>query len=94
MLPNAPVPRPVPGGGAAAAAAPGGNAMPMGEAPPAAAAAEQGATPEQVRAAIMTVLQRVKSLADKYGLDLGEMVASLGSARGAAPPPPVPTPQA
>lgn len=79
-----PAPRPA-GGQPMAGGAPGGG--------------EEGASPEQVRSAIMTVLQRVKVLADRYGLNLQEMVAEMGAGggapRGNVPPPPaggVPTP--
>lgn len=90
MLPNAPTkPMPVPGGGAPT---PGGAPAPAGGPPAAAVGEEGGASPEQVRAAIMTVLQRAKQLADKYGLDLGEMVASMGGGGGRSVPPPPPTP--
>lgn len=91
MLPNLPSqPMPMGGGGAPP---PGGRAMPAGAPPIAREGGEEGgASPEQVRVAIMSVLQRVKMLADRYGLDLAELVASLGQApRAAAPPPPPPS---
>jgi hypothetical protein len=77
MMPKAPMPMP---GGMPTGAAPGG--APSASAPP---------QPEQVRAAIMTVLQRAKSLAESSGLNFEELVAELGGAgRASAPPPPMP----
>ena len=73
-----PMPKPAGGGQPMA----GGAPMPGGE--------EANASPDQVRSAIMTVLQRVKTIADRYGLDLQEMVAEMGAGRpaGRATPPP------
>lgn len=87
MMPKTPMPMPMgnmpkPGGmptGAAPAGAPSGGTT------------EAGGSPEQVRAAIMTVLQRAKSLADRFGIDLNELVAELGGSAGRASAPPPPT---
>lgn len=78
MMPKAPMPMPKPGG------------MPTGAAPMGAPSGG-GAQPEQVRAAIMTVLQKAKALADQSGLNFEELVAELGGGgRPSAPPPPMP----
>lgn len=84
MMPKAPMSMPKPGGmptGAGPMSAPSAGAV----------GAPSGGSPEEVRAAIMAVLQRAKSLADKFGLDLNELVAELGgsSGRASAPPPPM-----
>jgi len=63
----------------------GGRETPAG-APPAAQGAQEN-SPEQVRAALLSVLQRAKALADRYGINLNELVAELGSGGGAPPPP-------
>lgn len=69
--------------------------MPMGEAGKTAGAGGQPVqpspeiSPAQAREAIMTVLARLKSIADRYGIDLQELVADMsGGGEAVAPPPP------
>ena len=88
MVAKKPMPMPMPGGMPMGGGAP--NPMPPGSPPAAAQGGEGGSSPEQVRAAIMTVLQRAKALADKFGIDLNELVAELGAGRGRGTPPPPP----
>lgn len=76
---------PVPGGAPVA----GGKLSPVGE--PMQMQEGEGGTPEQVRAALVAILQRAKALADNYGIDLNALVAELGSRRPSAPTPPPPS---
>ena len=80
MMPSNPNPQ-MPGGNPAGQPRPSG--MPGGAPSQGSGQADQG----QVKEAIMQVLQRVKSMADQYGIDLASLIAEMDQGQGRPQPP-------
>ena len=54
---------------------------------PAGGSAEKGATPEDMRRMLVTVLQKVQQVAEQSGLSFDELLAEASGGSGGAPAP-------